>query len=264
MSLNALYTSATGVQAQKDNVDIHAHNIANMNTDGYKEMRALFHDMAYETHNLGTQSSTNGSINPTGIQIGHGVHTAATIRIMEQGGIQTTDRPLDMMINGGGFFQIEQPSGETAYTRAGAMVISPEGLLETVQGYKLLPNITIPPGATDISVNSEGQVYVKIAGEQAIQELGSLEVATFINPPGLEAIGNNLFNATDASGEAVVGNPGSTGFGVIMQGALEKSNVKPVVEITSLIEAQRAYEMNTNAMKKADEMIQQAAQILRV
>lgn len=261
--MSAIYTFATGMQVQKENVDVHANNIANMETDEFKEMRLICQDLNYSKNNVGSQASANGAINPTGIQIGMGVRSAGTARIMEQGPIQVTNRPLDLMIDGQGFFQIELPDGDTAYTRAGCFVIGPDSYLETIDGLKILPNITIPQGSTDIAINAEGQVFVKIPGQNAPQEIGTIETARFINPSGLEAIGHNLFKETPASGESITGTPGKDGYGSISQGSLEKSNVKPIIEITALMEAQRAYEMNTQGMKKADEMVQSTTQILR-
>ncbi len=262
MTIVALSTFATGVLTQELNINVISENIANSNTTAYKAQRAIFQTIAYDTKDVGSQTATDGSINPNGMQIGHGVRTAGTVRIMEQGGIQITDRPLDLLINGDGFFQIELPNGETAYTRAGNFVVGPEGYLETIQGYKVLPNITIPPQASEISINAQGQVFVRINNEAQGQEIGTLEITTFINPPGLAAMGDNLFRETPASGQPLNGIPGTDNFGSLMQGALENSNVKPIIAMTDLMAAQRAHGMNIEGMKKTDEMLQQTTRIL--
>lgn len=255
--MSALDIGATGMLAQQLNVEVISNNIANMNTTGFKRQRAEFQDLLYEDLvRVGSDSSDTGTIEPTGIQLGTGVEPSAVYRIMEQGSLQMTDNPLDLAINGTGYFQVEIPTGETAYTRAGAFALSPEGDLVTSDGYVVQPGITIPADATGISINTNGEVRAIIDGQITPTLVGQLELATFANPAGLDAIGGNLFLETPASAAPSVAAPGSPGFGAIMQGSLETSNVNVVQEITSLITAQRAYEMNSKVIETANEMEQ--------
>jgi flagellar basal-body rod protein FlgG len=248
--------------AQQLNVEVISNNIANMNTTGYKRQRAEFNDLLYQNlRRVGSTSSDTGTIVPTGVQLGLGVKPAAVYRITEQGNITITDNPLDVAINGEGYFNVEMPSGETGYTRAGAFQLSPNGDLVTPDGYIIQPGITIPINATSISINSSGQVSVDIDGQVAPQVVGNIELATFPNPAGLDAIGDNMFLQTSASGQASVATPTSRGFGSLLQGALETSNVNVVAEITNLITAQRAYEMNSKVIQSSDEMMQSVVQL---
>jgi flagellar basal-body rod protein FlgG len=248
--------------AQQLNVEVISNNIANMNTTGYKRQRAEFNDLLYQNlRRVGSTSSDTGTIVPTGVQLGLGVKPAAVYRITEQGNITITDNPLDVAINGEGYFNVEMPSGETGYTRAGAFQLSPNGDLVTPDGYIIQPGITIPINATSISINSSGEVSVDIDGQVAPQVVGNIELATFPNPAGLDAIGDNMFLQTAASGQASVATPTSRGFGSLLQGALETSNVNVVAEITNLITAQRAYEMNSKVIQSSDEMMQSVVQL---
>ncbi|WP_372398762.1 flagellar basal-body rod protein FlgG [Azospirillum sp. HJ39] len=260
--MRSLAIGATGMIAQQLNVETISNNIANSTTTGYKKQRAEFQDLLYQNfRRIGSTSSDAGTVVPTGVQVGAGVRVAAVARVLEQGNLNITDNKLDVAINGSGYFQVTLPSGDTAYTRAGNFKLSPEGVMVTADGYPVQPNITIPTDAVDIAINSSGEVMVKLDGQTATQNVGQIQLSTFANAAGLEATGDNLFLETGASGQAVTGNPGAPGFGRITQGALETSNVNVVQEITTLITAQRAYEMNSKVIKTTDEMMQQASQM---
>lgn len=259
--MRSLDVAATGLQAQQTNVDVISQNLANLSTTGYKRQRAEFQDLIYQNfRRVGSNSAEVGTIVPTGVQLGVGVKTAAVSRITEQGNLQSTENSLDIAIQGRGYFQIQLPSGEIAYTRDGTFKLNPDGIVVTNDGYELLPGITVPDDATQISISAAGIVEAKIAGQVDPQNLGQLELVNFINPPGLEAIGNNLFLESTASGDPINGLPGELGFGTLLQGFLETSNVNPVTEITNLIVAQRAYEMNTKVITASDEMLQAVTQ----
>ncbi|MCB1682499.1 MAG: flagellar basal-body rod protein FlgG [Alphaproteobacteria bacterium] len=254
--MRSLDIGATGMMAQQTNVDVISNNIANMTTTGYKRQRAAFQDLIYQTINRpGATSSDAGTTVPSGLQLGLGVKTGAVYREHSQGPIEMTENDLDLAILGRGFFQVELPNGDTAYTRDGTFQINENGEIVTVQGYRVLPGITIPANATGIDISPSGEVQVNIANQTATSNLGQLQLADFINPAGLEAIGNNFLLETDASGAPVVGNPNEDNFGHLEQGALERSNVDVVSEITELITAQRAYEMNSNVISTSDEML---------
>ena len=260
--MRSLNIAATGMLAQQLNVDVISNNISNMNTTGYKRQRAEFQDLLYQDlRRVGSASSEAGTIVPSGVQLGVGVRPAAIYRITQQGALTITDNPLDLAINGKGYFMIELPSGESAYTRAGTFQISPDGEIVTADGYPVQPGINIPSDAIGITINPAGEVSVNIDGQVADQVVGQIDLATFPNSAGLDAIGQNLFLETTASGGAVIGTPGTTGFGSIEQGALEASNVDVVSEITNLITAQRAYEMNSRVIQASDEMMSSVAQL---
>lgn len=260
--MRSLAIGATGMIAQQLNVETISNNIANSTTTGYKKQRAEFQDLLYQNfRRIGSTSSDAGTVVPTGVQVGAGVRVAAVARVLEQGNLNITDNKLDVAINGSGYFQVTLPSGDTAYTRAGNFKLSPEGIIVTADGYPIQPNITVPTNAVDISINSSGEVLIKLDGQTATQNVGQIQLATFANAAGLEATGDNLFMESGASGQAVTGNPGAPGFGRVTQGALETSNVNVVQEITTLITAQRAYEMNSKVIKTTDEMMQQASQM---
>lgn len=255
--MRSLNIAATGLAAQQLHVDTISHNLANMTTTGYKAERPEFQDLLYQDlRRVGATSTDQGTIIPTGVQIGLGVKNSAISRQTGQGTVQATENPLDIAMQGKGYFQIELPDGTLAYTRDGAFKLSPDGIIVTRDGYTVQPAITVPDDATDISINSSGEIEVMIQGQVDPQQLGQLEIATFINPPGLKAIGDNLFLETPASGDPTLGNAGENGFGTILQGYLENSNVDAVSEITNLIVAQRAYEMNTKVITAADQMLQ--------
>ncbi len=260
--MRSLSIAATGMLAQQTNVDVISNNIANMNTTAYKRQRAEFQDLLYQqVARPGAESSSDGNRVPTGIQIGAGVRTGGVYRIGEQGAATSTSNPYDLEIDGPGYFQITLPSGETAYTRAGSFQPNDQGELVTTDGYRVEPAITLPQGVLQTVVSKTGLVQVKLAGQTNLQTVGQLQLATFVNEAGLEAKGSNLFMETEASGQPNIADPGEPGFGTVMQGFLEASNVNPVSEISSLISAQRAYEMNSRVVKTADEMLSTTAQL---
>jgi len=260
--MRALSIAASGMQAQQLNVDVISHNIANMNTTAYKRQRAEFQDMLYQNlERPGSTSSASGAILPMGIQIGVGVRADAVGRITEQGGMTATNNAYDLAINGRGFFQVTLPSGQTGYTRAGNFAVNADGQLVTADGYPVEPAITVPQEATAIQITRDGIVEVTTANSPDPQQIGQLEIASFINPAGLEAIGDNMYLETPASGSPTTATPGSPGLGTVMQGYLELSNVNAVEEISALIVAQRAYEMNARVITAADEMLQSTTQL---
>jgi flagellar basal-body rod protein FlgG len=261
MSLT-LDIGATGMLAQQLNVDVISNNIANISTTGYKRQRAQFQDLLYQTRvRPGANSSDQGTTIPAGIQVGLGVKAGSVYRINEQGAMQQTSNVFDLSIKGLGYFQITQPTGETAYTRDGSFQIDQNGQLVTSQGFQVLPGITIPNDAVNVTINASGEVLVKIQGQTALSNVGQIQLATFPNEAGLDAIGGNLFLETEASGAAVAGNPADIGFGEIQQGFLETSNVNIVQEITAMIQAQRAYEMNSKVIQTGDEMLSTVTQL---
>ncbi|WP_043129993.1 flagellar basal-body rod protein FlgG [Sphingomonas phyllosphaerae] len=248
--------------AQQTNVDVIANNIANMNTTAFKRQRAEFQDLLYQKDSRpGATTSADNTRVPSGIQIGSGVRTADIARIGEQGPITRTGNDYDMAIDGKGFFRVTMPGGDLAYTRAGSFRLSPEGMLVTTDGYPVQPEITIPRDVIAVQVSKTGMVQVKLAGQTEMQDVGQLDLALFVNEAGLEAVGSNLFLETDASGQPNVANPGQPGYGMLEQRSLEASNVNPVQEITALISAQRAYEMNSRTVKTADEMLATTSQL---
>jgi len=260
--MRSLDIGATGMLAQQLNVEVISNNIANMNTTGYKRQRAEFQDLLYQDlRRVGSSSSDTGTIVPTGIQLGLGVEPAAIYRITTQGNLQITENPLDLALEGKGYFMVELPSGETAYTRDGTFQLSPNGDIVTGDGYIVQPGITIPPDAVSVTINNSGEVIVQIDGQTTPTLVGQLELATFPNEPGLDAIGDNMFLQTEASGPETVAAPGTAGFGTVLQGAVETSNVNAVQEITNLISAQRAYEMNSKIIETSDEMMQQVSNL---
>ncbi|MFQ5563000.1 MAG: flagellar basal-body rod protein FlgG [Parvularculaceae bacterium] len=254
--MKSLSIAATGMLAQQRNVEVISNNIANLNTVGYKRQRAEFQDLLYQTlERAGAVSSSTGTVVPNGVQLGAGVKTGSVYRIIEQGNVTATGNDFDMAISGRGLFRVLLPDNEEAYTRAGNFAVSADGQLVTEDGFEIEPGIVIPEDAIDVSISEDGVVEARIAGQQNLRELGRLELATFFNESGLEAIGDNLLLETAASGEPIIGNPGDPGFGKILQGFIETSNVDPVQEITSLIAAQRAYEMNARVIETSDEML---------
>lgn len=262
--MRSMNIAATGMLAQQLNVEVISNNIANMSTTGFKRQRAEFQDLIYQNlERPGASTSDAGNIDPTGVQVGYGVKTGSVYRITEQGSMTRTDNHYDLAINGRGYFQVLMPDGRTAYTRAGNFSSSPTGQIVTEDGYVVQPEIQIPENALDFSISPSGNVQALLPGQTAPQDLGQLTLATFVNPAGLEALGDNLLVETAASGPATVGNPGSTGFGSVNQNYVEASNVNPVTEISALIMAQRAYEMNSKVINATDEMMQNTSQILR-
>lgn len=260
--MRSLSIAASGMLAQQTNVDVISHNIANMNTTGFKRQRAEFQDLLYQQEmRPGSSAGGNDSRVPSGIQIGAGVKTGAVYRIEQQGALTNTGNRYDLAIEGRGYFPITLPSGETAYSRDGSFQLSDQGEMVTAQGYVVQPGITIPQGTIDVTISKTGEVQAKVAGDPAPQTVGQIQLATFINDAGLEAMGDNLFLETSASGQANLANPGEPGVGMVTQGFVEASNVNPVEEITALISAQRAYEMNSRVVKTVDEMLQTSSQL---
>ena len=260
--MRALSIAATGMAAQQTNVETIANNLANMNTTGFKQQRAEFQDLLYQNiQTPGAQTSDQGTYAPNGIQIGAGVRTAAIYRITTQGDLQSTSNPYDVAVQGPGYFRIQQADGTDAYTRSGNFSLSPQGQLVTQDGLVVQPGIAIPQNTVSVTINAQGQVNATVAGNNTPQTVGQLELTRFPNEAGLNAIGSNLFLETPASGSPQAGVPGSIGYGTIQQGYLETSNVNSVDEITALITAQRAYEMNSKVISAADQMLQQTAQL---
>lgn len=260
--MKSLNIAATGMQAQQLNVDVISNNIANLSTTGFKRQRAEFQDLLYQNiQRMGSTSSDNGDVIPTGIQIGTGVKPGAVYRIHEQGNVIQTSNELDVAVQGEGFFQVSLPNGDPAYTRAGSFQLNNEGLIVTAEGYVVSPEITIPDDAISVSINISGEVSVKFSDQVPEQIVGQFDLVRFQNEAGLEAIGDNLFLETDASGDPIASVPGDAGFGTLLQGFLESSNVDVVTELTTLITAQRSYELNSRVISTSDEMLQTLTQI---
>jgi flagellar basal-body rod protein FlgG len=260
--MRALNTAATGMQAQQLNVEVIANNIANMNTTGFKRQRAEFQDLLYQNvERMGVTSSDAGTIVPTGVQVGVGVKTGSVYRVTEQGSVTQTQNLYDVAIQGDGYFVVQLPDGRDAYTRAGNFSLSPDGQIVTEDGYVVAPGISVPADAVGVSINRQGTVQAIMADGSAPQDVGALELARFVNPAGLEAMGDNSFLETPASGAANRGVPGAVGFGTLQQGFLETSNVNAVTEISALITAQRAYEMNSKVITTTDEMLRSTANL---
>ena len=252
----SLSIAATGMMAQQLNVEVISNNIANLNTTAFKRQRAEFQDLLYQNQlRVGSTSSDQGTIVPSGIQLGSGVNAGAVYRIMEQGSVSQTENDFDMAIQGKGFFRVERPNGEDGFTRASAFQLSPNGEIVTQDGFTVGPGITVPADAVAVTINASGEVLVKIDGQVEPQNVGQFELITFPNEAGLEAIGDNLLLETPASGPATAGIHGVGGVGTILQGFLETANVNAVTEIVSMITAQRAYEMNSRVITASDEML---------
>ena len=261
--IRALYTSSSGMQAQQLNLDTIANNLSNVNTAGFKRTRLDFQDLLYRTFPAPGTISAQGVTVPTGIQVGHGTRPVATQRIFSQGDFQQTENPLDLVIEDAGFFQILRPDGTTAYTRSGAFKKDGSGKIVTSEGFPLQPGITIPNDATSVTVGSDGTVSTTVPGQTTAQQVGTIQLARFVNPAGLVAVGRSLFVPTQASGDPIVANPGTDGMGTLGQGFLEMSNVKVVEEMVAMITSQRAYEANSKAIQTADEMLNIANNLRR-
>ena len=253
----ALYTAASGMAAQELAVQVISNNIANLSTTGYKRQRAEFQDLLYDhVRQVGTQSSNQGNILPVGIELGLGVKTVGTPRLMTQGNLSSTSNSLDLAVQGDGFFKILMPDGSFGYTRDGSFNLDAQGRIVTANGNVVQPGITVPPTASSITINQQGQVSVTIPGTTTPSVLGQINLTRFINEAGLQAIGDNLLVETPASGSPQDGLPMQNGYGNIQQGNLEQSNVDAVVEMTNLITAQRSYEMNSKVITATDQMLQ--------
>ena len=254
--IRSLYTGATGMLAQQIQIDTTSHNIANVNTIGYKKERAEFADLFYQAMEYSGTATSSTTTSPTGIEVGLGVRPTAISKQFTQGNFKETGNNLDIAITGNGFFQIQLPDGNIAYTRNGAFKLDSEGTIVNSDGYKLIPEITVPEDAVAISIGTDGTVSVKQAGNAEINQIGNIELANFINPAGLHSIGDNNYVVTEASGDPIVGTPGLNGLGQIRQGFVEMSNVQLVEEMTDLITGQRAYEANSKVITTSDEMLQ--------
>jgi flagellar basal-body rod protein FlgG len=259
--IRSLYIAKTGLEAQQTNLDVISNNLANVSTNGFKKSRAVFEDLLYQNvRQPGAQSSQQTNL-PSGLQIGTGVATVATERLHTQGNPQQTGNSKDMMVNGNGFFQVSLPDGTAAYTRDGSFQTDANGQLVTSSGFLIQPPITIPPNATTITVGRDGTVSVTAGGTTASQQVGSIQLSSFVNPAGLESKGENLYVETTASGTPNANTPGTNGTGVIMQGYVETSNVNVVEEMVNMIQTQRAYEINSKAITTSDQMLQKLAQL---
>jgi flagellar basal-body rod protein FlgG len=263
--MRSLWTAASGMTGQQFNIDTISNNLANVNTTGFKEMRADFEDLLYQTQKLAGTPATEATVVPTGVQVGHGVKPAATQQIFTQGALQDTGNPADMAIEGEGFFRVVQYDGTYGYTRDGAFKIDSNGQLVSSDGYKLTPEVILPEGFINESLNisQDGRITVKVAGSDDPIEVGQLEVYRFVNPAGLQAIGQNLLKVTNASGDAIAGRPGFDGMGKVLQKYLEMSNVSVVKEMVNMIVAQRAYELNSRAIQTSDSMLATATSLKR-
>jgi flagellar basal-body rod protein FlgG len=260
--MKALYIASSGMSAQERNVEVISNNIANMRTTGFKRQRAEFQDLLYQAYRRsGSTTSDQGTIVPAGIEIGSGVKTAATPRIMSQGAVSPTEKELDVAIRGDGYFAVQMPDGRTGYTRDGSFERDDTGLLVTVDGYQVEPGITIPSGATNVSISADGIVEAYVGTAAAPTQLGQLQISRFVNRAGLESAGENLFVETASSGAPQNATPNQDGAGSLLQGYLEMSNVNAVTEIADLIAAQRAYEMNARVISGADQMLQATSQL---
>lgn len=260
--MKALGIAATGMLAQQTNVDVIANNIANANTTGFKSGRAAFQDLIYQSLTPeGALTSASGTAKPVGTNVGLGVQSTGVVRLHTQGGLTQTDNSLDLAVEGRGYFVVNRPDGSQAYTRAGNFLLSAEGQIVTLDGYEVDPGINIPENTREISINQQGLVMAYVDNDSTPVELGQLTLATFLNEAGLKPIGNNLLEQTAASGDATSATPGDPGVGVVRQGYLENSNVNIIQQITDLISAQRAYEMNSKAIETADQMLSTANQL---
>ena len=252
----ALWAAKTGLDAQQTRMSVTAHNLANVSTTGFKKGRASFEDLLYQNVRQVGGATTQDTQLPTGLSIGTGVRVVATDKQYTQGSVNTTDNALDIAINGRGFLQVAMPDGSIAYTRDGSLQVNASGQLVTSNGFAIQPSITIPNAAQSITIGSDGTVSVRVPGQTAATQVGTIQLSDFINPAGLEARGENLLTETAASGTAQTGTPGLSGLGVLQQGALEASNVNVVEELVAMIETQRAYEMNSKAISTTDQMLE--------
>jgi flagellar basal-body rod protein FlgG len=259
--IRSLWVAKTGLEAQQTNVDVISNNLANVSTNGFKRQRPVFEDLLYQTLRQPGAQSTQQTQVPSGLQLGTGVRPVATARIFTTGNLQNTGNPLDLAVNGNGFFQVTLPDGSVSYTRDGAFQLDNQGQMVTSNGYPLQPTITIPPNAVSITIGSDGTVSVLAAGATAPTQVGQIQLANFINPAGLQARGENLFLETAASGTAQTNVPGTNGLGALNQGFVETSNVNVTEELVNLITAQRAFEINSRSIQSSDQMLQKLTQL---
>lgn len=266
MTVQTLYTAATGMEALETKLDVIANNMANINTTGFKKDRANFEDVFYRQYRLPGAEDADGTRTATGVEVGLGTRVSSTQSDFKQGSFQTTNNPLDFAVEGDGFFQVQLPSGGPLYTRSGNFNLNATGQLvlgSASNGYLLEPNITVPPEATAIVVSSDGQVQYSTQGTTTLTTIGQLQLAKFVNPDGLLKLGDNLYQKTAASGDETVGSPGTDGFGSIRQGFLEASNVEPVNELIDLITTQRSFELNSQVVQAGDQIMQIVANLRR-
>ena len=259
--INSLWISKTGMQAQQTQLDVISNNMANVSTNGFKRANAVFEDLMYQNLRQVGAADTEQNNLPTGLQVGLGVRTVATARNFTQGSLQQTGNQLDIAVNGSGFIQVSMPDGTTGYTRDGSLQVDAQGRLVTASGLAVAGDITIPAEAQNVTVGKDGVVSVKLPGAVEPQQVGNIELAGFVNPAGLEPLGGNLYAETVASGNPVNGAPGTAGLGSLMQGYLETSNVNVVQELVTMIQTQRAYEMNSKAIQTSDQMLQRLGQL---
>jgi flagellar basal-body rod protein FlgG len=259
--IRSLWIAKTGMEAQQTQLDNISHNLANASTNGYKRSHAVFEDLMYQNLRQSGANTTEQTLLPTGLQVGLGVRPVATARIFSQGNLQQTSNNLDLAIKGDGFFQIQMPDGTNAYTRDGSFQLNANGQIVTNNGYTLLPGITVPANAQSLTVGADGTVTVTLPGQTAPQQIGQIQVANFVNPAGLDPKGQNLFVETASSGTPNAGAPNANGLGALQQGFVETSNVNVVEELVSMIQTQRAYELNSKAVQTSDQMLQKLAQI---
>ncbi len=259
--IRSLWISKTGLDAQQTQMDVTANNLANVSTNGFKRSRAVFEDLLYQTlRQPGAQSSQQTQL-PSGLQLGTGVRPVASERIYTQGNLQQTGNPLDLAIQGHGFFQVLMPDGSTAYTRSGALQLDAQGQLVTASGFPIQPAITIPPNTLSVTISRDGIVSAQRAGTTSSTQLGALQLVSFVNPAGLQGMGENLFIETASSGTPSVSAPGTNGMGLVAQGYVETSNVNVVEELVGMIQTQRAYEINSKAIQASDQMLQKLTQL---
>ncbi len=259
--IRSLWISKTGMEAQQTQLDTISHNLANVGTNGFKRGHAVFEDLIYQNLRQAGANSSEQTQLPTGLQVGLGVRAVATARNFSQGNLQQTSGNLDIAIKGNGFFEIQMPDGTTAYTRDGAFQVSAQGQIVTNNGFAVQPGITIPANAQTITIAADGTVSVGVPGQSAPQSVGQLQLASFVNPGGLEPRGQNLFTETAASGSPNTGAPGASGHGTLQQGFVETSNVNVVEELVAMIQTQRAYEINSKAIQTSDQMLQRLSQL---
>ncbi|GAA6937143.1 flagellar basal-body rod protein FlgG [Helicobacter pylori] len=254
--LRSLYSATSGMLAQQTHIDTTSNNIANVNTTGFKKSRADFNDLFYQAMQYAGTNTSNTTLSPDGMEVGLGVRPSTITKMFSQGSPKETENNLDVAITGKGFFQVQLPDGTTAYTRSGNFKLDEQGNLVTSEGYLLIPQITLPEDTTQVNIGVDGTVSVTQGLQTTSNVIGQITLANFVNPAGLHSMGDNLFSITNASGEAIVGNPDSQGLGKLRQGFLELSNVRLVEEMTDLITAQRAYEANSKSIQTADAMLQ--------
>ncbi len=254
--LRSLYSATSGMLAQQTHIDTTSNNIANVNTTGFKKSRADFNDLFYQAMQCAGTNTSNTTLSPDGMEVGLGVRPSAITKMFSQGSPKETENNLDVAITGKGFFQVQLPDGTTAYTRSGNFKLDEQGNLVTSEGYLLIPQITLPEDTTQVNIGVDGTVSVTQGLQMTSNVIGQITLANFVNPAGLHSMGDNLFSITNASGDAIVGNPDSQGLGKLRQGFLELSNVRLVEEMTDLITAQRAYEANSKSIQTADAMLQ--------